>query len=341
MKARAELAAPKSDLVVPSQSPAAIEPIWDGDRLVLPRTSARVDLDDASLAAALVSLRNSITALADDADQESNIDKRAVRKLRRLAELIPDAAPSQANLFALGHAQESLREFQATVSEQWPEILASDYAALMLHYDRTVRQFPRWRDFVRNAAKGHLSAEDIAATAIAAANIAQALRDEGPAEIVDAAIPRTIDRLLAMLPNAQDAVAADDAVTGGAEEIALDLLDGIDNVLKRLAEKYLEGQKLAGTSAAASKNAIIAVWNSKTLSETRLNYSREFQRELPRVGAKIGKAHARALPYAAYGGLIFVITFVFSPYAGGAAAAAPLLNKFKWVRDLLKRINPD
>jgi hypothetical protein len=148
---------PELPIVVPAQSPAAIEPVWDGERIVLPQTPMRADLDADGMTAALASLRNALGQLADDAELESNIDKRAVRKLRRLAEMIPQDVPTQAALFSLAHAQESLRQFQASVTHEWPDVLAGDYAALMLQYERTVRQFPRWREFARNAERGKLS----------------------------------------------------------------------------------------------------------------------------------------------------------------------------------------
>jgi hypothetical protein len=152
---------PESSLVpeIPPQRPAALEPVWSNGKLVLPSDPARIDGDPDALVSALTVLRAEIAELADDADGEANIDKRAIIYLRRKAEGIPEHAPAQDELFRLAHAKEFLEGYAKTVNEEWPDFLAQRFHALTLHFDRTVRQFPKWRAFVRNANKDRLTSE--------------------------------------------------------------------------------------------------------------------------------------------------------------------------------------
>ncbi len=95
---------------VPKTRPAAIEPLWQGGKLTLPVALLPSDLDESSLLAALGALREDLAELAADVTAIQNIDHRPAEYLRRLADRIPDAMPSQALLFRLGHANEVLND---------------------------------------------------------------------------------------------------------------------------------------------------------------------------------------------------------------------------------------
>jgi hypothetical protein len=325
---------------IPSQSPAAIEPLWQDGRLVIAATPAAVDLDGVGLAGALASLKASIGQLADDAEVESNIDRRMVRKLRRLADLVPDYPPDQATLFTLGHAQEALREFQGTVAAEWPDVLAADYSALVTQYEKTVRQFPRWREFARNAAKNDLSMGDALEIAASTERAVEVLRDEVPSEIVDAAIPTLLEKLRGLMPDRAALDRIDEAISGGAEEVALDLLESIDNILKRLAERMIEARNIESNGLQASKEITSRIWNSKSLDDARASFGKNFAKGLGRSSGEVGRMIGEGVPYAALAALISLVlmSLGFSPMVAATAAVSPLLKKHKWVRDLLKKL---
>jgi hypothetical protein len=171
------------------------------------------------------------------------------------------------------------------------------------------------------------------------------LGDEGPATFVDAAIPDVIRNLLLMLPSDAEVAASNDAISGAAEEVALDLLEGIDNILKRLAERVVATQNLAANGVSASSDAFATVWHSKTLKEGHEAYTTAFKKQFPKTMGKMGKEHAEHILRVAVMGLVGLILIVVGmPMAGAGAvvatgASAPLLKKFKWVRDLMKRFS--
>lgn len=86
---------------IPPQRPAALEPVWSNEKLILPPRPATTDGDKRANAAALKALRAELIELADDVEAEpSNFDKRAATYLRRIAERIPDRTPPKHEFFA-------------------------------------------------------------------------------------------------------------------------------------------------------------------------------------------------------------------------------------------------
>jgi hypothetical protein len=85
--------------IVPPKLPATIEPIIVDGKIALPASPLEADLDGETLGAALMALRSQIADLAGDLDGEVNIDPRVIGFLRRLAERIPQTAPTQAGFF--------------------------------------------------------------------------------------------------------------------------------------------------------------------------------------------------------------------------------------------------
>lgn len=182
-------------LDIPPQRPAALEPVWSKGKLVLPSKPTRTGGDIKALSSAIKVLRAELIELADDAESEqSNFDKRVVPYLRRIGERIPDHRPSQEELFRLAHMKEFLEAYSNTAKEQWPNHLATRFHTLVLHFDRTVRQFPKWREFVRNAQQDGLTAEQATEVPAITEAMVQALRDEDAEKFIDPTIPQALER---------------------------------------------------------------------------------------------------------------------------------------------------
>jgi hypothetical protein len=214
---------------IPPQRPAALEPVWSNGKLVLPSDPASTDGDPDALVAALKILRAEIAELADDADGEANIDKRSIIYLRRKAEGIPEHAPAQDELFRLAHAKEFLEGYANTVNKEWPDFLAQRFHALRLHFDRTVRQFPKWRAFVRNANKDRLTPERAAEVPAIAEMTVEILRDEDAQEFADAAIPNALESLNGPLAPAMPGDGHPlDPIEAGYALLAEDILESIN-----------------------------------------------------------------------------------------------------------------
>lgn len=224
---------------VPPQRPAAVEPIWQTDgRLGLPRTALASDLDDETIDSALGALKGSLSELANDADAAGNIDRRATDYLRRLAHRIPDRPPAQAELFRIAHVEELLRTYGTTVNREWPDFLASSYHALTLQFSRTMRQFPRWREFKRNAEKDQLSGNQIENIVASASEFVALLEEEEAQQFIDPILPGALEELGEPIVPDTEAIGSD-VIDKGVELLAEDLLESIDNTLKALAEAAL------------------------------------------------------------------------------------------------------
>jgi hypothetical protein len=238
--------------MVPAQRPAAVEPVWENGVLTLPKISAITDLQDQQFAAALRGLSAEILTFADDLAEETNIDRRFVSYVRKLADRIPPAPPTQEELFRIGHVEAAFQTYAKTVNEQWPDFLASRYHALILHFDRTMRQSPSWREFKRNAAKETLTPEQIAAAGPLAKEAAAALRQDDAKEFVDPNVPQAIERLADSLTVAEkdSADLPVEVIESGKELLAIDLIESVNNALKPIAEAVLSTAADAGTEYA-------------------------------------------------------------------------------------------
>ena len=138
---------PPEDTIIeiPPQKPASLEPIWQDGKLQLPSSLAPADIVETKLSDALEALKQSLNELADDAESEANIDRRAIAYLRRIGERIPASPPTNLEMHSIAHNEAMLFGYASKVSEEWPDILAVRYHALTLQFDRTMRQFPDWR----------------------------------------------------------------------------------------------------------------------------------------------------------------------------------------------------
>ncbi|MDX2204897.1 MAG: hypothetical protein NW223_19260 [Hyphomicrobiaceae bacterium] len=222
--------------------PAAIEPVWRDGRLTLPREPVAGDLDKPDLDAALQALKQLMQSVADAAKKEGNVDRRAVAHLNDLAAKIPETAPPQLELFGLGHDLAGLQGYAATVSAEWPPLLASRFHALTLAFDDTMRQFSVWRTYKRNPSKDTLAPAQISSAPELAHAVADELRNDEGKEFTAAPLADAIDALadsgshpsqppLQLLERAQ-------------EELARDVLESLNNVLKRIAAAALQAWEL-------------------------------------------------------------------------------------------------
>ena len=264
---------------VPNIRPAAIEPEWHGGKLVLPKEPIEGDLESSALSAALSALREDLTELVDDSASFQNIDLRPIDYIRRLANRIPNGVPPQTLLFRLGHARDVLESFTSTTDEEWPDFLGGRYRQLILQYDRTVRQFPQWREFVRNASDLGLTGEQISHV--------DHLLDEFVPELGSEDASRFIDPSISVaLQDTRSSVAFADwkhVVEAGKDRLAADLIESVNNVLKRVAEVAL----------ALHSSAIR--WVGSTLHGAVEAFGAKAQESIIREAGKFGEGAGPAL----------------------------------------------
>jgi hypothetical protein len=302
---------------IPPQRPAALEPVWSNGKLVLPPDPASTDGDLGALVAALKVLRAEIAELADDADGEANIDKRSIIYLRRKAEGIPNHAPAQDELFRLAHAKEFLEGYARTVNEEWPDFLTQRFHKLTLHFDRTVRQFPKWRDFVRNAEKDRLTPEQVAGVPGLTNAFVEAMRDEDAREFIDPSIPEALDSLQA--PLHANSPSDTDRPPLASEPIKLlpeDVIESINNIAKRAVEAALASDVGAKPGAiaksVAKKNAGGLGGMAKDMaSRYGVEARKSLIKEAKRLGKETGPAITKWVKRAIYGGSITALMQAF------------------------------
>jgi hypothetical protein len=326
---------------IPPQQPAALEPVWSNGILVLPSTSAEIDGDPEALASALKVLRQEIAELADDADGEANIDKRPIAYLRRNAGRIPDHAPTQDELFRLAHVKEFLEGYSIIVNKEWPDFLARRFHTLTLHFDRTVRQFPKWRAFVRNANKDRLTPEQAAEVPALAQAMVDALRDEDAREFIDPLIPAALKKLQAPLRSDGENAAQTQlpAVRMEALLIAEDTVESINNIVKEAVAAALPEAKVpkapSGTRTVSPKATMgIRETAKEALSGFDVEAKKSVIKEMKRLGKETGPAITRWVKRLVFGG---------SAIAGGTGAAYGLAHhlihafpdKFQWLQPLM------
>lgn len=259
--------------IVPEQQVAAIEPIWENRHLTVSKKPIETSLSKQKFASALAGLRQELHEFADDISGETNIDERFVSFIRQLADRIPASTPPQNVLFQLGHMEEFFASYVKTVDAEWPAILASRYHALALHYDRTMRQSPLWREFKRNAAEKKLSQAQITAAKPLALETARTLSQDEAVDFVDSALPASLEQLAEPWRQAEVAEATNQLgsklspIEAGMELLAVDIVESVNNILKRIAEAALRAYTVAAKGLAAG---------GKELAEAGGNYAKDF-----------------------------------------------------------------
>ena len=319
---------------VPPQKPAAVEPVVENGKITLPSGALKGDLEGDDLAAALLALKNQIRRMANAARDEGNLGQRIVRYLDGLADRIPETAPQQHVLFEIAHELEAIERFAKTVNDEWPEELAAQYHALTRGFDRTVRQFPRWRQFSRNAAADQLSDEQRTEAPLAIKAATAELRSEDALPVVDEAIPQAIDRIAAPPPDFEPEPAAGGAsakspIDAGNEALLEDALESLSNTLKVTAELALKGVETGGDAIKPELGAI-----GRGFEKGRKMVDKEIEKDTEAVVVGAYKWMRRIAKTAKWGALA----------TGGATAAnagyGVLISKFPsffgWLDPVLK-----
>jgi hypothetical protein len=257
---------------VPPPRPAALEPVWMGGRLGLLPQAAESDSGAVVHVMALNLLREEIVCIAAAAEGERAVDLRSIACLRGIAARIPTFSPSQNDLFYLAHMKEFLKAYADTVNDNWPAYLAARFAALILRFDQTVQQFPKWRDFVSNAEQDQLSLEQAAEVSVLADAVIAALREEEARNFIDPAILSALEIFQAPL---QIDVTRQRQQTAGPTEasmllLANDLLTSIDNITKRIAEAALEIKNLSGSDRDAVFANEALTWGNRDAGDAYL-----------------------------------------------------------------------
>jgi hypothetical protein len=262
---------------IPTQRSAAMEPVWIEDHLTLPKTPPDLDLSPTDLVASLSALRQNLSEFVDDIQNEANIDKRFTSLVRRLCQQIPENLPLQHDLFRLGHAEEMFSHFRKSVEIEWPDILAARYHALAFQFDLTMRQFPVWRDFKRNAARQSFTPEQTAAASSLADAAIDSFRDEDAKIFIDPIISEVLVGLAEPLRLAESTRDFGNSSETGLDDLAYDVVESINNVLKRVAERALATARATGA----------------TMGKASRQYARQFETGLIEESARLGKKHGQ------------------------------------------------
>jgi hypothetical protein len=275
---------------IPPQRPAALEPVWSNGKLILPPRPATTDGDKRANAAALKALRAELIELADDVEAEpSNFDKRAATYFRRIAERIPDRTPPQHELFRLAHAKEVLEGHGSTINGQWPDHLAPRFHALTLLFDRVVRQFPKWREFVRNAQEDRLTAEQVAEVPAISVMVLSALREEDAKQFIDREIPEALEQL----QQPPQAIAPNDS----AQPLVLeDVVESINNIVKEAVAAALdERAKTKADPKPRPSREKVAKGFGHVAKEAATGYRDEAQKSFVKEAKRLGKETGPAI----------------------------------------------
>ena len=241
---------------VPPLRPAALEPAWSKRKLILLRNSAQSNSDSVVVAAALKLLRAETATLAHDAD--GNIDQRSIASLWNVAECIPGYAPAQDELFYLAHLKTFLEVYPKVLNYEWPGFLAKRFEEIMFHFDRTVRQFSKWRDFVSDAEKDRLTSEQAADVPALAKMMIAALREDEARNLIDPAILSALEVFQAPLQgNTARPERQTPSLIGPCKLLlANDVLESINNIAKRLAEAALGIKNLGSQNGTRLKTGL-------------------------------------------------------------------------------------
>jgi hypothetical protein len=309
--------------IVPPPKPAAIEPTWRRGQLIASREAIAADLSPEVFLAALRAARadcfelvRDVRAEVEEAERHGrtpNLDLRPANYLERAASRIGDAVPNAMELFRFGHAAEALRHGLKAVEETWPDFLAARYGLLVTQLERAARQAQAWRALLKNAADDAPPREVVEAAPRYAVEFAEILREAdatGELPLIAASMPDGLDALAAIAgERAEIAGSATPAIDAGAEALAVDLIDSIDNIVKKLAEAWLAARGPVGAVARKTGAAF-----GDGLSE-----------DLPKQSKKLGKLMARI---AVWGPMVAGAGFLAEHFAWFAPIAKLLMKAF-------------
>jgi transcriptional regulator with XRE-family HTH domain len=319
---------------IPAPRPAAIEPVWIDDRLRIPKVPVATDLSVPEFEAALTTLRNVLRDLAADVSVEANIDRRFASFLNSCANSIPEIVPPQTKLFEIGHMDSVFLAYTRTVNDEWPSFLAARYHAVARQFDYTLRQSNAWRQFKRNALRDGLRAEQIEPAVALVKEVVAVLRQDEAVEFVDSEVPNFLETYLNQFEaNVTGSTHSLDPIELGTEELATDLIESVNNVLKRIADAGLSALEM--TKGAGSEVASIA---KRTVGSFVGGFEKGAVSEAEKQGRASGRKAVRWLVRFATGGLV-VSTGGGVTYAAYHAVSKLIANfpdAFGWFENLAK-----
>ena len=236
-----------TDIIVPAQKPAIIETEIVEDVVVALHNIEISDVGADAQIAAFAVLKLSLEKFVVEA-VTSNIDKRILRPFETAISILASGSPEHFEIYQLGHLQSEIAGFSFAANKEWPIVLSASYHATVLTFDRTLKQFPIWRDFKRNAAKQVFEESSIAKITEYLEPVIEQFETAESSEFIASEISSTLRRLNNNLADAirekqQQAEISSKILEQATEELAYDLLESLSNTFKsiaRLALKYSE-----------------------------------------------------------------------------------------------------
>ncbi len=294
---------------IPPPKPAALEPIFKAGLLTLPKAAAEATLPGQTISAALKALKQSLAQLADAADQETNIDRRTANRLKEIAGSIPEKRPNQTELFRLGHDYDELKSYRKSVADSCPEHVAARFTAMTLAFERTLRRFPKWVDFTREPPIEKLPAAQAHDISTVAQTLSDILRAPESRIVVDPTLPDALGDLSAKLAAAASrAKGRPDPIELGNELLAQDVLESVNNTMKRIAEGSLAA--IAGAGKVASFAGKKAGSYAKEFGEGADDSLRKSSRK---AGESVGPAIVKLLKRSLNATVVFAGATVTGP----------------------------
>lgn len=218
---------------------AAIEPVIVDGRIVLDRQPLTGSSGAEIERAAFATVKNEFQRLVQSIQNLNSVDFRFMSFALTVIAEIPDGAPTHEQLFRMGHVARTLQGYSATVNTEWPTLTASEYHAVTLQFEQSLRQYSAWRDFTKHATPLVLAEPQIDAINQSVDAIAELLEVANSLPFVD----QTIPRLLRLLNKSESAMEADRIVKDGSDLLVADLLQSLSNVLNPVAQLALQYQK--------------------------------------------------------------------------------------------------
>lgn len=235
-----------SPVEIPPLVPASLEPEWIENRLTLPTRRASHDLKGADIDAVLSGLKRVLTQFSDDLEGDSNVDRRFVAFVKRLAADFPDEVPDQVGLFSLAHNGDVLSGYISKAKAEWEETLAVRLGAISLQFDRTMDKFPAWRAFKAEAPLSELDLQSIEQAVAATGQLAAEMVSKPEAVFIDPAIAEQLAALAEQTPVIDSTMDGEPFASPAVQRRAFDMLESASNILKRLLEAALWVKGKAG-----------------------------------------------------------------------------------------------
>ena len=224
--------------------------------------------------------------------------------------------------------------YARVVNDEWPSFLAARYHAAARQFDYTLRQSSSWRQFKRNVLKNMLEAEQIEPAIALTKEVVSVLREDEAVEFVDSNVPRVLEAYLNQFKaSAENRTKPFDAIESGKEELATDLIESVNNVMKGIADAGLAALEL--TKGAGREVASIA---GKAVGSFVGGFEQGAVSEAQKQGRASGRKAIRWLIRFATGG--FVVTTgggaTYVAYHAVSKLMANFPEAFGWFENLAK-----